>query len=104
MSEQVPTSEEITPWVLISVYRDDTNPADLATIAPQIRGLVDEWQSAFRMMWSGALDDNRTGLAIFEATESDANLFYAKYDKICAGILEYSLYRWDAMPVLSVLS
>ena len=104
MSEQNVASEEITPWVLISVYKEDTNPADLAKITPQIRGLVDMWQSECKMMWSGALDDNRTGLAIFEATESDANLVYAKYDQICAGILEYSLYRWDAMPVLSFLS
>ena len=55
-------------------------------------------------MWSGAFNDNATGMAVFEATEQEANEFYDKYDRICSGILEYSMYQWDAMPILSVLS
>ena len=55
-------------------------------------------------MWSGAFNDNATGMAVFEATEREANEFYDKYDRICSGILEYSMYQWDAMPILSVLS
>ena len=31
-------------------------------------------------------------------------VFFIKYDHICSGILEYSMYEWDAMPILSVLS
>jgi hypothetical protein len=55
-------------------------------------------------MWSGAFNDNVTGMAIFEGTEKEANEFYAKYDKICSGILKYTMYQWDAMPILSILS
>jgi hypothetical protein len=43
-------------------------------------------------------------MAVFEATKNDADGFFKKYDKICSGILEYSMYEWDAMPILSVLS
>ena len=41
---------EITPWVLISVYKDYTDHADLEGIAPQIRELIDMWQSQGGMM------------------------------------------------------
>lgn len=101
MSQQL---EEIRPWVLISVYRDNTNPNDLQRISPQIQNLIDEWQSTGKIMWSGAFSDNKTGMAVFEGTENDANEFYQKYDKICSGILEYTIHQWDAMPILSLLS
>lgn len=98
------SQQEIRPWVIISVYKDSTNPQELEKITPQIQNLVDEWQTKGKIMWSGAFSDNATGMAIFEATENEANEFYQKYSKICSGILEYSMYQWDAMPILSVLS
>ena len=55
-------------------------------------------------MWSGPFNDDVTGMAVFEATKTEADTFFKKYDKICSGILEYSMYEWDAMPILSVLS
>ena len=96
--------QETKPWVIITVFKEDTNANDLQRISPQIQSLVDEWQSKGRMIWSGAFNDNATGMAVFEGTEQEANEFYGKYDKICSGVLEYSMYQWDAMPVLSVLS
>jgi hypothetical protein len=54
-------------------------------------------------MWSGALSDNKTGIAIFEATDEEANSIYDNYDKICSNVLDYYLYQWDAMPILSLL-
>ncbi|GKS66998.1 hypothetical protein YTPLAS73_05450 [Nitrosarchaeum sp.] len=92
------------PWVLISVFKDDTNSDDLSRIISQIQEIIDDWQSTGKIMWSGAFNDNATGMAIFEATEGEANEFYAKYDKICSGILKYTMYQWDAMPILSILS
>ena len=50
-------------------------------------------------MWSGAFNDNATSMTVFEGTEQEANEFYDKYDKICSGVLEYSMYQWDAMPI-----
>jgi hypothetical protein len=42
-------------------------------------------------------------MAVFEATEKEANRFYDKYDKICSGVLTYHLYQWDSFPLLSML-
>ena len=96
--------QETKPWVIITMFKKDTNANDLQRISPQIQSLVDEWQSRGKMIWSGAFNDNATGMAVFEGTEQEANEFYGKYDKICSGVLKYSMYQWDAMPVLSVLS
>ena len=96
--------QETKPWVIITVFKEDINANDLQRISPQIQSLVDEWQSKGRMIWSGAFNDNATGMAVFEGSEQEANEFYGKYDKICSGVLEYSMYQWDAMPVLSILS
>ena len=92
------------PWVLISVFKENTNPNDLTRITPQIQDIIDDWQSTGKIMWSGAFNDNATGMAVFDATEQEANEFYNKYDQICSGILDYTMYQWDAMPILSLLS
>jgi len=104
MSQQTPTIIQKKPWVLVSVFKDNTNEHDLKKITPEISNLVDEWHSKGSIMWSGAFNDNKTGMAVFEATEDEANDFYAKYDKACSGVLDYNLYQWDAMPILSLLS
>ena len=96
--------QETKPWVIITVFKEDTNANDLQRISPQIQNLVDEWQSKGKMIWSGAFNDNATAMTVFEGPEQEANEFYDKYDKICSGVLEYSMYQWDAMPVLSILS
>jgi hypothetical protein len=104
MSQQEQVLAEITPWILVSTFKEDTNPADLERITPQIKDLIDGWHSQGRVMWSGSLNDNKTGMAVFEATEQEANKFYDRYHKICSGVLEHFLYQWDAMPLLSFLS
>lgn len=96
--------QETKNWVIITVFKENTNGDDLQRIAPLIQNLTDEWQSQGKMMWSGPFSDNATAMTVFESTEQKANEFYQKYDKICSGILEYSMYQWDAMPVLSLLS
>ena len=96
--------QEIRPWVIITVFKENTNLNDLPRISPQIQNLVDEWQSQEKMLWSGAFNDDATSMTVFEGTKQEANEFYSKYDKICSGILQYSMYQWDAMPILSVLS
>ncbi len=95
---------ESVPWVIITVFKYNVSADDLRRITPQIQSLVDEWQSQGKLMWSGAFNDNATSMAVFEGTKKEADEFYAKYDRICSGILQYSMYKWDAMPVLSVLS
>lgn len=87
----------------MSQIRENTQSVQFEKISQPIIELVDEWQSKGKFIWSGPLDDNRTGMAIFEATEEDVHRFYDKYDKICAGILEYHLYQWESIPLLSML-
>ena len=94
----------VKPWVLVSSLKDTTTEQELQRITPEISTLIDEWQSKGKMMWSGPLDNNSTGMAVFEASEDEAKVFFSKYNKICSGILDYHLYQWDAMPILSILS
>ena len=96
--------QETKPWVLVSNIKESTNPEDLGRIAPQVTLLVDEWQSQGRIMWSGAFDNQRSSMAVFEATDEEAREFFKKYESICSNVLNYYLYQWDAMPILSVLS
>lgn len=98
------SQQETNPWVIITVVKENVNPNDLQNLAPQIQSLVDEWQSQGKLMWSGAFSDNLTGMAVFEGTKQEADEFFKKYDSVCSGLLEYSMYSWDAMPLLSVLS
>lgn len=102
MSQQELISQR-KPWILISVLKENTNEQDIERIRPGISDLVDQWQSQGRMIWSGPLNDNKTGIAIFEATEDEANQFYNKYEQVCKDALDYYLYQWDAMPLLSFM-
>lgn len=97
-------SQEQKPWVLISVIKDGTTPEEMEAVAPRVKELVDEWQSKGRIMWSGSFDDGVTGMAVFEAGKDEADDFFKKYDQACSDKLEYTMYGWDAMPVLSLLS
>ncbi|MGI0082875.1 MAG: hypothetical protein ACREAG_06225 [Nitrosopumilaceae archaeon] len=103
MSQTIQTPEQKSLWVLVSSLRDETKSTDLQSITSSVIELVNEWQSKGNFIWSGPFDDNRTGMAIFEATEKEARDFYAKYDKVCSGILNYHLYQWSAIPFLSAL-
>jgi hypothetical protein len=37
--------QEKKPWVLISVFKEDTNSDDLVRVTPQIQQIIDDWQS-----------------------------------------------------------
>ena len=103
MSQTTQTLEQKSLWVLVSSLRDGTKSTNLQSITSSVIELVNEWQSKGNFIWSGPLDDNRTGMAIFEATEKEAKGFHDKYDKICSRILDSHLYQWSATPFLSAL-
>ena len=103
MSQTIQTSDQKSPWVIVSSLKEDTREIDIQMLTPSIIELINEWQSKGNFIWSGPFDDNRTGMAIFEATEKEAREFYDKYDKICSKILDYHLYQWSAIPFLSAL-
>ncbi|MBT4327538.1 MAG: hypothetical protein HOD60_11665, partial [Candidatus Nitrosopelagicus sp.] len=85
--------QETKPWVLVSNVQEDTKTVDLQMIVPQISALVDEWQSDGKIMWSGAFDNERSSMAVFEATEDEAKEFFKKYESICSGVLNYYLHQ-----------
>lgn len=95
--------EEDKVWVLMSQLRSDAKKDQVEEIAHSVIDLVDEWQSRGSFIWSGPLDDNKTGMAIFQATDGDAHEFYNKYGKICADVLEHHLYQWESIPFLAML-
>lgn len=101
---QTEVLSERKPWVLVSTLKESTSQEDLEKITPEISSIIDEWQSKGHIIWSGPFNDNKTGMAVFEATEDEANSLYDKYAKACSGVLDYFLYQWEAMPILSVLS
>ena len=34
---------ETKPWVIITVFKENTNRQDIERIGPQIQGIVDDW-------------------------------------------------------------
>jgi len=103
MSQITKAHKQKSVWVLVSKLKADTTEFDLKMIVPSVIELVNDWQSRGNFIWSGPFNDNKTGMAIFEATEEDARIFYDKYDKICSGILDYHLDQWGALPFLSAI-
>ncbi|HII36210.1 MAG TPA: hypothetical protein HA319_04085 [Nitrosopumilaceae archaeon] len=103
MSQITKANEQKSVWVLVSGLKADTTELDLKKVVPSVIELVNDWQSRGNFIWSGPFQDNKTGMAIFEATEEDARTFYDKYDKICSDILDYHLDQWGAIPFLSAL-
>lgn len=81
------------PWVLVSSLKDNPQEQDLQKITFEINNLIDEWYSQGKIMWSGAFDDNKTSMTIFEATENEARNLFSKYDKICVILLNCYLYQ-----------
>lgn len=98
------TTSQKQLWVLVSSLKEETKEVDLNMITQSVIELVNEWQTKGNFIWTGPFDDNKTGMAVFEATQEQAREFYDKYDKVCSGILDYHLYQWSAIPFLSALN
>ena len=91
------------PYVLVSVFKDDATPESIAQSAPAISLIIDEWHNSGRMIWSGSFDDNKTAMSVIEATKNEAEAFYARYDNVTKPFLATYMYKWDAMPLLSLI-
>src|SRR2546428_13481469 len=101
MSQITETVSEKKLWVLVSSLHKNTKEEDLQRITPSVIELVDEWQSAGKFLWSGPFNDNKTGMAIFDATNEESNRFYDNSDKTTSAVLSYYLYHWNSSPLLS---
>jgi len=91
------------PYVLVSVFKEDAKPEEIANAAPALSLLIDEWHNAGKMIWSGAFDDDKTAMSVIEATKDEAEAFYAKYDNTTKPFLATYMYQWNAMPLLSLI-
>lgn len=96
-------SSEKKLWVVINSLKENTSDTDLQKIASDMGNVVDKWQSKGKFVWSGPLDNKKSGMAIIEALESEANAFLAENKKAGSKVLDSYLYQWDAMPILSLL-
>ena len=97
--------EEINrePFVLVSVFKEDAKPEKIATAMPALSLIIDEWHNSGKMIWSGPFNDNKTSMSVIEATKSEAEQFYTKYNSSAEQFLSTYMYQWDAMPFLSLI-
>lgn len=102
MSQTLQNSENKV-WVLVSSLKENANDADLERIAPKVSGLVDQWHSQGKFVWSGPLNE-KSGMAVFEATEGEAHTFFEQNKEVSSDVLDSYLYQWEALPFLSILN
>ena len=90
-------------WILVSSLKETTTEDDLKRITPFVSALVDQWHSRGKFVLSGPLDNEKSGLAIFEATENEAKQILDEQRRASSDALDSYLYHWDALPFLSLL-
>ncbi len=91
-------------WVLFSSLKETATSDDLQRITPSVSTLFDQWYSRGKFVLSGPLDNNTTGLAIFEATENEAKQLLEEHKRASSDALDSYIYQWDALPFLSLLN
>jgi len=91
-------------WILVSSLKETATSDDLQRITPSVSTLFDQWYSRGKFVLSGPLDNNTTGLAIFEATENEAKQLLEEHKRASSDALDSYIYQWDALPFLSLLN
>lgn len=102
MSQTTKNSEKKV-WVLVSSLKENAKQEELDQIVPKVSSLVDQWHSEGKFVWSGPLDNNKTGMAVFEATSDEAEKMDQENKAITSNVLDSYLYEWEALPFLSIL-
>jgi hypothetical protein len=95
--------EERKLWVIIGTRKPDSVKNELEIIKPMIEKLNEQWFEKGDFIWSGRFDDNKTSMAIFEATKEKAYKYFDSFSKASANSLTTNLYQWDALPLLSII-
>ncbi len=90
-------------WVIIST-RKKTAENELSVIQPIVEKLNDQWFEKGEFIWTGRFDDEKTSMAIFEATMEKASKYFDTYSKICSDSLDTKMHRWDAIPLFTILA
>jgi hypothetical protein len=95
--------DEKSPYVLVSVFKEDAKEQDVIQAASKIATIIDEWNMQGNMIWSGSFDDDKTAMSVIEGTKPEIDAFFRKYDDVCKSFLSSYMYQWDAMPLLSII-
>lgn len=90
-------------WVILSIRRTDDDTNELDIVKPMIEKLNEEWFKKGDFVWAGRFDDDKTSMAVFEATEEKAKNYFEHYSKICENSLDIKLHKWDALPLFTIL-
>ena len=96
-------ADKKSPYVLVSVFREDAKEQDVTQAAGKIATIIDEWNMQGNMIWSGSFDDNKTAMSVIEGDKAEAEKFFNGYNDACKAFLSSYMYEWDAMPLLSLL-
>ena len=95
--------DEKSPYVLVSVFKEDAKEQDVIQAANKIATIIDEWNMQGNMIWSGSFDDDKTAMSVIEGTKPEIDALFRKYDDACKSFLSSYMYQWDAMPLLSLI-
>ena len=57
---------EKSPYVLVSVFKEDAKAEDVAVAAGTIATIIDDWNAKGNKTWSGSFDDNKTVMSVIE--------------------------------------
>ena len=96
-------ADDKSPYVLVSVFKEDAKPEEISGAAGRIAAIVDDWNGQGNMIWSGAFDDNKTSMSVIEGDKATVEKFFKEYDSACKAFLSSYMYQWEAMPLLSLL-
>ena len=92
-----------SPYVLVSIFKEDANQQDVEQTTSKIATMIDEWNIQGNMIWSGSFNDGNASMSVIEGSKIEAESFFTKYDSTCKSFLSSYMYQWDAMPILSLL-
>jgi len=90
-------------WVIISSRKKECEEKELEIIKPLVEKLTQRWFEKGSFIWTGAFDDDKTSMSIFEATREKAEKYFEDFCKVCANSLENNIYQWDALPLFTIL-
>ena len=96
-------ADDKSPYVLVSIFKEDANKQDVEQSTSKISTIIDEWNGQGNMIWSGSFDDGNTAMSVIECIKTESESFFGKYDGTCNSFLSTYMYKWDAMPILSLL-
>ncbi|MBM3903553.1 MAG: hypothetical protein FJ357_00195 [Thaumarchaeota archaeon] len=97
MSKTIQEVAQKELWVLVSQLKENTGNSELERIAPQVLYIIDQWKDSGKFIWSGPFGDDAGGMAVFEATQDEANTFVKNYGDLVSGVLIYHVYKWDVL-------